>query len=284
MFRPQLSLLIWLCLMITASDPAAALDRGDTRAAHRESGSARLQVLWVASEGWAGSDAEGHPQGLAVELMQRFAGWLEEAHGISVSLDFVEERSWRRFYGRIREAEGGVFGLGNVTITETRRQELAFSPPYVDNIAVLASHAGLAQLQDPADLATHFEGRRALGFAGTLHESRLAALAKAYWPDMPLDAAGSNDEILAALAADTHFGYLDAYVFHRAQARGLPVRRHSALDARDEQFGIIMPLDNDWQGLLAEFFALDDGLMQAPWYREAMARHLGPELAELLLP
>jgi len=273
-----------LCLLLAAFGPAMARDRADSLAAHRAGERVALKVLWVASEGWAGADADARPHGLAIELMQRFADWLGEARGIGVALDFEQEHDWRRFYARVRDAEGGVFGLGNVTITEARRTELAFSPAYVDNIAVLASHAGLAPLDAASSLPTHFEGRRALGFAGTLHERRLQAMAEAYWPGMPLDAAGSNEEILAALAADSHFGYLDAYVFHRAQARGLPIRRHPAFDAGGEQFGIIMPLGNDWQGLLAEFFALDGGLMQSQWYREAMSRHLGPELTELLLP
>lgn len=277
-------ILLFLGLLWAAASPAAAQDRGDARADVSPGEPARLSVLWVASEGWAGLDADARPQGLAIELMRRFAAWLGEARGIEVDLHFEQEQDWRRFYARVRDAEGGVFGLGNVTITEARRAELAFSPAYVDNVGVLASHERLPVLDAPGRAAAHFQGRRALGFTGTLHEARLKALAEAHWPDMPLDPARSNDEILEALAADTHFGYLDAYVFHRAQARGLPIRRHPAFDAGGEQFGIIMPLANDWQPLLAEFFELDGGLMQAAWYREAMARHLGPELAELLLP
>lgn len=269
-------------LAVVCFQSVLAEDRGDRLADARETGQARLSVLYAVSEGWAHHDDDGQPVGVAIALMQRFARWVEAEHGIDVALDFEHDSDWSRFYRRVRDASGGVFGLGNVTITEARRQVLAFSPPYVNNVAVLISHADTARLESADRLAEVFAGQRAMAFAGTLHETRLRALAEAGWPGMPLDLSRSNDEILAAAAAGHHFAYIDGYNYFRAVERGLPLQRHSAFDDPGETFGIIMPLDNDWQPLVDGFFAAENGVIGQPWYRELLERYLGEAVAGLL--
>lgn len=274
--------LSWLLLL--ASSLAWSLDRGDFFAESEAHGAANLRVLWVASPGWAEAGADGQPHGLTIDLMREFARWLNETHGLEVSLDFVEEQDWRRFYDRVRDGEGGLFGLGNVTITEARRRELAFSPPYVRNVAVLISHADRAEIKQPQLMSDVLAGQRAMAFAGTLHEQRLRALAEAHWPDLSLDFSNSNREILDAVAAGTHFAYVDGYNYLRARAEGAALRRHAALDDPGERFGIIMPLNNDWRFLLEAFFARDGGLMTSIWYRHLLESHLGHEVAALVVP
>ncbi|MCC5865459.1 MAG: transporter substrate-binding domain-containing protein [Wenzhouxiangella sp.] len=277
----RLSILALIACLLALAKLAHA-DVGTTLEQTRAGETAALKVLWVASEGWAQLGEDGQPEGLTIAVMQRFADWLAQEHELSVDLDFVEEGDWRRFYDRVRDGSGGVFGLGNVTITEARRDELAFSPPYVTNVAVLISRAGDAEISSASALPEIMAGRTGLGFAGTLHEERLRELAASYWPEMPLELGHSNDELIQAAAAGTHFAYVDGYNYYRARSRGLEIRRHPALDDPGEQFGIIMPLDNDWQDLLDDFFAAHDGLRRSRWYQDAMRHYLGVEIAELL--
>ncbi len=272
-----------LILLGLGASSLAAADRGDALESARQTGSARLQVLWVASSGWAERDAAGQPGGLSIELMRRFARWLQDDQALAVELEWVEEVDWSRFYRRVRDGSGGLFGLGNVTITETRRAELQFSPPYARNTGVLISPAAVAEIESPQALAQALSGLTALAFADTLHEQRLQALARADWPAMPIERSRSNDEILAAVAAGSHFAYIDGYHYLRAVADGAPLRRHPAFDAADERFGIIMPLDNDWSGLLAQFLvSADGGFLGTAEYRRLFEQHLGEDIARLM--
>jgi ABC-type amino acid transport substrate-binding protein len=276
-------LLPWLFLFL----PLAGLadnsgDRGDSLLEARDAGHATVTVLYVPATGWAYRNEFGELTGVTVEIMRRFAEYVTTQREIDLQLDFVEETDWSVFYARVRDAEGGVFGIGNVTITDARREELAFSPPYLDNIAVLITHEDQAEVPGPAEAAEQLDGLRALAFAGTLHETRLERLRDEHWPALAIDHAGSNDEIIAAAADGTHFAYIDAYNYYGARDRGAPLRHHPAFDDAGEQFGIIMPLNNDWQVLVEDFFAHDGGLMQRAFYRELLAEHLGVAVAELL--
>jgi ABC-type amino acid transport substrate-binding protein len=269
-------------LFLYAVSVFASSDQADTLADARKSENAELTVLYVPATGWAYLDDDDRLTGVTVELMRGFADWLRDHRDIDVELDFVEETDWSVFYGRVRDAEGGVFGIGNVTITEARREELAFSLAYLSNIAVMITRDDVVEVCGPASAPEALDELRALAFAGTLHETRLQSLRDEYWPELEIDQAGSNDEIIEAVSAGTHFAYIDAYNYYGARDRGAPLRHHPAFDDPGEEFGIIMPLNNDWQPLLEAFFEHDGGLMQRSFYRDLLAEHLGEPVADLL--
>jgi hypothetical protein len=245
-------------------------------------GEATLRVLYVQADGFAYTADGDSVTGVTAEIMHAFAHWVSQRYDVAVTLQFVEEQDWRAFYGRIRDAHGGVFGLGNVTITDERRRELSFSPPYLTNVAVLITHDSISELNTLEDVRTTFSGLSALAFEGTLHEERLRFLRDAWIPDAPVAMARSNSEIIERVAAGGYFAYVDAYNFWRAQEQGAPLRRHAVGDDPAEEFGIIMPLNNDWAPLLEEFFARDGGYRNAPAYRRILEAHLGASLTEAL--
>jgi putative glutamine transport system substrate-binding protein len=231
----------------------------------------RLTVLYAPSSGWAEATEQG-PVGASIELMDWFASWLADSHGIMVELHYQIEPDWRTFYRTVRDSSGAVFGLGNVTITAQRQTELAFSPGYAHNVALMI-------LPDETDVQA-LDQLRGAAFAGTLHAQRMSALTE-QWPTLQIDAVHSNDELLRRVSDGGHFAIIDGYNAIQAQARGLPIQTHPDYAEGDEQFGIIMPLDNPWQTHLAEFFAAKTLPDNARW-RAILTDHLGTEIAELM--
>lgn len=249
----------------------------------RDTGSAEIQVLYVASSGFAGAGEDGELTGVTVELLREFARFVETEHGIPISVSFEEEGHWPTFYQRVRYSEGGVFGIGNVTITGARRNEVAFSPPYLDNIAILMTHEDVPELESMDDAPETFGALTGLLYTGTLHEARMEALRDDHFPDMATTTIRTNDELVDRVASgDGYFGYIDVYNFWRAMEQGAPLRRHPVGDDVSEQFGVIMPRDSDWAPVMDAFFERDGGLTRSEWYRSLMVAHLGQELAELL--
>jgi ABC-type amino acid transport substrate-binding protein len=257
-------------------------DRGDTWRDVERNGRGTIQVLYVPSAGWAYRGDDGSLTGVTVEIMRAFAAWVRTTHDVDLDLHFVDEPDWGAFYRRVRDGSGGVFGLGNVTITEARRAELRFSPPYVTNVAVLITHAAVPDLTRLSDAGSTFRGLHALAFEGTLHEARLRALRDDHAPATQIELASTNDEIIRRVSAGGYFAYVDGYNFWRAQAEGAPLKRHAAGDDPAEEFGIIMPLDSDWSPLLEAFFAHDGGYRDTGAYRALLVEHLGAAVAEAL--
>lgn len=261
---------------------------GVTLAEARAAGAAMLHFAFVPSSGFAYFGSDGVLTGVTVELLRDFARFAAAEHDLDLAITWWEEPRWADFYAAVRGSEGGVFGIGNVTITEARERELDFSPPYLQNIAVLVTHADVPELDDMGQIGERFRGLTALRYPGTLHEARLVALRDSgAFPDMTFEPVASNDELVGALASGpTTFGYIDIYNFWRARDSGLPLRRHPVGDDAAETFGVILPNDSDWTPVIQDFFArgAPDGapILGSARLRGLLETHLGEELAGLL--
>lgn len=257
---------------------------GDPWPQVKKRGAGTLTAVYVPADGFAYPNDDGHLTGVTVELLRAFADFVSDRHDVELTLDFVREENWRTFYNDIVAAEDGVIGMGNVTITGERREELAFSPPYMTNIASLITHRDAPPLTRLQDLEAVLGGRTALAFEGTLHEKRLRSLTDRYYPGARFQMAGSNDEIIELVrSGDRYFAYIDLYNYWRAVDDGAPLQRHRAGDEAAEQFGYIMPLATSWQPVISEFFDHNGGIVSTRHYREIMETHLGARLAEILL-
>lgn len=249
----------------------------------REAGAAQVAFFHVPSSGFAYGGPDGHPTGVTAELLRDFARFAASEHGLDVDVEWIEEERWADFYGYVRDSTGGVFGIGNVTITGARRDELAFSPPYMNNVAVLVTHEDVPELGSMDEIGNAFRSLTALPYPGTLHETRLAAIRERHLPDAPVREVASNDELVSLLASgDGYFGYIDVYNYWRAREAGAPLRRHPAGDDGSETFGVIMPRGTDWAPVMEAFFAADGGYVEGTRFRSLLREHLGGELARLL--
>jgi ABC-type amino acid transport substrate-binding protein len=257
--------------------------RGSSFAEAQAAGRAQLAMLFVPATGFAGIDENGRPEGVTVALLRDFADFVAREHRLQVDLRWIAQPEWRRFYAQVRDAGGGVFGVGNVTITEPRRAELDFSAPYMRNVAVLVTHARHPELQALDAIGRDFAGLGALVFPGTLHEERVAAIAAAHFADLRTAAVASNDELIQRVASeDRWFAWIDAYNFWRAQQQGVPLRRHPVGDDGSETFGVILPRGSDWTPVIDAFLAADGGYVDSPRFRGHLERHLGTELATMI--
>lgn len=283
----SLTSILWLflisgCSPNTGNTTQGYADTGSTRAEARATGKATLTVLYVEADGFAYRNADGELDGLTVDIMRDFVSWFERYHATQVELNFVAEANWQTFYQRIVNAQGGVFGLGNVTITEARKAELQFSPAYLDNVAVLITNADTPELASWEEFPETFAGLQPLAFAGTLHEQRIQALRDEYQPNGDIRLVTSNPEILSLVADDGYYSYIDAYNYWRAVEQGVALKHHPIANEIGETFGIIMPHNNDWSVLLTAFFAAEGGYRNTERYQTLLTHHLGAELAATL--
>jgi ABC-type amino acid transport substrate-binding protein len=261
--------------------PATPVER-PTLAEARSTGQAELAFFFVPSSGFAYRDEAGRLTGVTAELLRGFAAWVARTEGFDVEVTWIEEPLWADFYGYVRDSRGGAFGIGNVTITEARGEELDFSSPYLQNIAVLVTHEDVSELSSMDAIGEAFSGLTALRYPGTLHETRLLGIRDAHFPDLSFREIASNDELVDGLSAGpATFGYIDIYNYWRAREAGRPLRRHPVGDDAAETFGIILPNDSDWTPLMAAYME-EIGGAEGPVLARLLREHLGEELAALL--
>ncbi len=286
LFRAVAILLIISKIIILSAcgDNRLPNDKGDPWPEVLEKGYGTLKALYVPADGFAYKDEKGRLTGVTVELIKDFAVFVYDKYDVALEIEFKQEEDWTVFYNRIVEGGDGLIGFGNVTITNQRKEELIFSPPYMTNIASLITCRDVPELEYFEEISATFEGMNALAFEGTLHESRLRGLVQEYFPTAEIYFANSNDEIVERVSEDcSYFAYIDIYNYIRASQRGMPLKRHSIGDDSAEQFGYIMPLGTTWDEVIDHYFSFGEGLTESDRYRDIMEKHLGSDLAGLLI-
>lgn len=280
MIRP---FIVSLCMILFLVSCVSDRQPADDWMSVVSGGKGQITLYYVPGEGFNYYDENNILTGVTTEIFRDFVRWLNDQYGYDITVHFKEIVSWRDFYTAVMHSESGTFGMGNVTISDERRAEIDFSPPYMTNIAVLITNEETEDLSELENIPDEFAHLRALAFEGTLHEDRINRIRDTFFPGLEIDYAYSNNEIIETVASgNRYFAYVDVYNFWRAQNAGSPLRRHSAGDEPSEQFGYILPRNSDWTPVITQFFQEDGGYVNTSRYREIMETHLGEELTALL--
>jgi putative glutamine transport system substrate-binding protein len=256
---------------------------GDTWAKVKSKGEGEITLAYVETFGFVYKD-DGKLTGVCVDIMNDFVKFVNEKKGVKLTSKFIGEgESFKGMYDKVKSSTGGVFGLGNVTITEERKKEVKFSPPFISNVAFLVTQTSVPTLAKMEDMSSTFAGLTAYTAKGTLNEKRINELKKKYYPELTITLTANSQETLDKLLADSKgFSYLDLTFYLEATQQRKPLKRHAVGDVSSEKFGFAMPLNSDWLPVLDEFFKADGGYTNTAGYKSILRKHLGETGMKLL--
>jgi len=250
---------------------------GDSWAQAKAKGEGELMLAYVESPGMVYKDNSGKLTGICVDIMTDFVKWVNDNKKVKLNTKFVGDgESFKVMYDNVKNSKNGVIGLGNVTITEERKKELKFGPPFFTNLTFLLTQKDVPNLAKLEDIKTAFAGLTSYTAKGTLSEKKTADLKQKYFPDMKIVYTASSQETYEKVSADPKgFAYLElAYYLESVQQRK-PLKRHAVGDKASDKFGFIMPMSSDWQPVLDEFFKADGGYTNSAGYKKILSKHLG---------
>lgn len=257
---------------------------GDSWAQVKANGQGTISLAYVETPELVYKDNAGKLTGICVDVMNDFVAFVNTKKGVKLGSKFVGDgTSFKGMYDKVKGSIGGVFGLGNITITEERKKEIKFSPPYMTNLVFLITQNSVPTLGKMEDMSTTFAGLTAYTAKGTLNEKRTLELKQKYFPAMKIDYTSISQETYEKVTNDPKgFAYLDIAFYLEAVQQRKAVKRHPVGDKVAEQFGFIMPLNSDWQPLLTEFFESEGGYLNSPGYKGILKKHLGEIGVKLL--
>jgi ABC-type amino acid transport substrate-binding protein len=256
---------------------------GDSWVQAKKKGEGKISFAYVETFGFVYKD-NGKLTGVCVDIMNDFIQYVDEKKKVKLTYEFVGDgESFKGMYDKVKASSGGVFGLGNITITDERKREVKFSPPFITSLAFLITQNDVATLTKMEDLPTTFSKLTAYTAKGTLNEKRINELKQKYYPNMKITLTGSSQETLEKITSSSDgFAYLDLAFYLEAVQQRKPVKRHPIGDKASEQFGFIMPLNSDWVPLLDEFFNANGGYRNGTEYKSILRKHLGETGMKLL--
>ncbi|MTI39623.1 substrate-binding periplasmic protein [Fulvivirga lutimaris] len=263
-------------LLLVFSSMATAQSQGDTFAAAKASKSAKWVLTYSEAPGFASKNASGQMTGICVDIMTKFQEYVQEKHGIKVSMSYNAKNpnDFTKFLDEVKNSKGGVFGLSNTTITTARKSIYNFSPAYITNIGMILTNSNVPTMTQLSDISSKFAGMTAVTIKNSTNEKRILDIKKQYFPSMKIEYVPSFAKAMDAIAADSKkFTNVDFTYYFEAIQNRKSVKRHPGGDDKTEEFGIIMPKSNDWSPILAEF--MNGGFLESVEYKKIISNNLG---------
>lgn len=227
----------------------------------------------------------GQHKGVCFDIMNKFISYVKATHGVNLSIvykDLHDPKNFGLFLKTVKISNGGVFGLGNITITEARKKEYRFGAPYFSNVAILTTGNEVSTLSSMSNISKEFAGKTILVQHGTTHETR-AKLLKKRFPDLVIETTKSFEEANKRVSESTnYFTYIDFSTYLGILTQRIPLKRHEVGDQKGEDFGFIMPKNSDWTPIFDEFMAADGGFTKSVTYRKILAENLGSHVLKLM--
>lgn len=274
----RLTLILFLCV----TRLALAQLKGDTYAQAQQTKTATWIITQANSPGLAETNAAGKPEGLCFDIMNAFATYVKTKTGITVTMKYQTENAndFTAYLKQVKDAKGGVFGVSNTTITAQRKQAYNFSPPYIKNISMILSHPSVPELAQIDKIATTFPGFKAITVKGSTNEARILNIKAKYFPGLVIEYVSSFSQVIDRVASDPKtFCDMDFTYYLKGLQSGKKTKRHAVGDKPDEEFGILMPLSNDWSPLMTEFM---NSFTASSDYNKVVTKHLGQSVLQFI--
>lgn len=277
------NLVLFLCCALPGTSLAQTYT-GDTWKQANKAGKGTISLAYVQTPSFVYVDNSGKLSGICVDIMHDFTAWVKEKKKVDLQAKFVGGgSSFSGMYDKVKGSKGGVFGLGNITITDERKKEVKFSAPFITNFAILVTQNKVPTLNKFEDMPKHFGKLTAYTAKGTLNEKRMLALRDKYFPEMKITYTTTSQETLEKVFEDPKgFAYLDLAFYLEAIQLKKNIKRHPIADQAAEQFGIIMPMNSDWGPVLDEFFKANGGYLNSAAYKNILVKHLGESGMKLM--
>ncbi len=272
-----------LIVLVGHSPPNPAELRGDSWATVQQRKSGTITITYIDTPGLSFRNQQGRLDGVCFDIIKDFMDYVKATKGIQLKANVMpESKSFGQFLSDVKLAQGGVFGLGNITITAERKQIYNFTPPFINNLSFIISHNSVPTLANINSLGTQFKGMTAYTVKGTTNEKIILDIKAKYIPSLSIVYLPTSGAVLTKVASDNRsFTSLDFNYYAEALKYNAPIKRHPVGDQREEDFGIIMPKNCDWTPVWEEFFA-NNRYTKSPEYRRILLKHLGPSAVRAL--
>lgn len=276
----------FLAILLAFSMQAAQAQqlKGDTWEEVKRKGSGTIVLTYIETPAYSYSDKNKKPAGVCVDIMNDFVDYMKTSKKINLTVRYEGKNdNFSQFFNNVKASSGGVFGLGNITITEERKKIIKYSPPFATNITVLMTHNSVAQLDDIANIGKRFKGMTAYTVTATTNAKNVEEIKKKYMPDLKIVYLAESVDAIEKIAADKNsFTILDFTYYNDALKNRKLIVRHPSADNSAEKFGMIMPLNSDWSAQFNEYFARFGGIKKNPIYKKSVVTHLGESASKLL--
>ena len=241
-----------------------------------------ITALWYDIEPFIYRDGKGGIIGVEYELMKGFKPFLKRKYKVDVDVNWVDAKAFENIYPYIKNSkEKGLFGLSFYSITDERKKEVKFSPPYMPDLNIVVTNNNLPVYSRDRDFIKDLKKMRAYTMEHTTMEQDLLALKQNFFPQLPMYNQVDDYEVLKQISTYKNaFGYVPVSIYVVALQRGIKVNRQRVLSTRREGFAAIYTKESDWDEPVNAYFESSECKALVS---RLIRQYLGQEVAGIIL-
>lgn len=250
----------------------------------RSQGTDSLIVNYYENFPYAYSEA-GKLKGIEIDIIEEYVTWLKQKKNMSLVVSYVPYKEFGPFYNAVKTGRSNVIGLGSVTINKEREKDVLFSPPYLQNLAVLitAGRVNTAKARNKEEVLKTLGGLNAMVVNKSTHVNYINDLRTAYLPALKITTTESQSKVLEGIVSDNKvFGYVDivAYWSFLKSNPSKFLKIQKVFNEPKEYLGVVMPKNSIHNVNLSEFFESGFGFTSTKIYHQILEKYLGYEIIE----
>lgn len=271
------------CLFISIGLQAQIIvPKTDSWQTVKEKKQGSISALWYDIEPFIYRDGKGGIIGVEYELMEGLKGYLKNKYRITLQINWVDAGSFEGIYPYIKQSqEKGLFGLSFYSITEERKQDVKFSPPYMPDLNIVVTNNNLPVYTTDSDFVKDLSKMKGFTMKKTTMEEDLQKLKTQYYPHLEISNQVDDYEVLKQIATyQNAFGYVPLSIYVVALQRGIKIKRQRVLATRREGFAAIYTKASDWDEPIKEYFLSSECKVLVS---ELIRKYLGAEVADIIL-
>jgi putative glutamine transport system substrate-binding protein len=246
----------------------------------KDKNTADLNVFYHINEPFV-FEEKGELKGIEIDILNYFVDWVEEKKGIEINLKYNDPLSFSQLLSNVESAKVNSVGIGTVTISDSRKQSLNFSAPYLKNVSVLVSDGNVRTSRKEEQLSQIFTGMIPVSVKNSLHHQHLLDfLGQIKASSQNIEIVSKPMEVIKKIEEHPrYYGYLDIITFWKyVKENDRYLKMHKVANRTGEKFGFIFPKNSDWANLFNEFFESGFGFTATKDYHNILEKHLGYEV------
>ncbi len=227
----------------------------------------------------------GKLKGIEVDIMEEYVAWLKQKKNVSVVVVYNAYKEFGAFYNSVKGGNSKIVGLGSVTINKDREKDVLFTPPYLQNVAVLitAGRVPTIKTKTKEEIVKTLGGLNAIVVSGSSHMNYINQIKTLYIPTLKISFTETQGRVLEGiLGNNSAFGYVDIvayWAFLKANpAKFLKIQK--VFTEPKENLGFVMPKNSIHAAHLSEFFESGFGFTSTKVYHQILEKYLGYEIIE----
>jgi hypothetical protein len=275
-------ILLFLCMIVHGLTMAQSPSATDSWAQTRREKKGTITALWYDIEPFIYRNGKGGIMGVEYELMEGLKGFVKKEYGVDLSINWEDAGSFENIYPRIsKSSQKGLFGLSFYSITDERKKEVKFSPPYMPDMNIVVTHNNTPVYENDESFVNELQKMKGVTMQHTTMEEDLVKLKNTYYPSLPVSNQEDDYELLKSIAKHPYsFGYVPVSIYVVALQRGIKIKRQTVLATKREGFAAIYTKASDWDEPVNAYFNSPECRLLVSGLIE---KYLGEEVAGIIL-